>query len=135
MSALSFRPEARIVQINIPEVVAEVTAALARYEQALMTNDVVVLNELFWVSPHTIRYGPAELLYGHDEISRYRGARPAAGIARTVERQVVTTFGRDAATASVQFTRNGRIGRQMQTWIRMPEGWRVVAAHVSMLAT
>ena len=123
------------MEINHPEVVAEVTAALARYEQALVTNDIPVLNELFWVSPHTIRYGPAELLYGHDEISRYRGARPAAGLERTVDRQVVTTFGRDAATASVQFTRGGRIGRQMQTWVRMPEGWRVVAAHVSMLAT
>ncbi len=123
------------MQINIPEIVAEVAAALARYEQALMANDVAVLNELFWVSPHTIRYGPKELLYGHDEISRFRGARPAAGLARTVERQVVTTFGRDAATASVQFTRGGRTGRQMQTWVRMPEGWRVVAAHVSMLET
>jgi hypothetical protein len=123
------------MQINIPEVVAEVTAALARYEQALMANDVAVLNELFWEGPHTIRYGPGECLYGYDEISRFRGARPAAGIERTVERQVVTTFGRDAATASVQFVRNGRIGRQMQTWVRMPEGWRVVAAHVSMMLT
>ncbi len=121
------------MQINIPDIVAEVTIALARYEQALMANDVAVLNELFWASPHTIRYGPGELLYGYDEISRYRGARPATGLERTVERQVVTTFGHDAATASVQFTRGGRIGRQMQTWVRMPEGWRVVAAHVSML--
>lgn len=123
------------MQINIPEIVAEVTAAVARYERALMANDIAVLNEQFWASPHTIRYGPGELLYGHDEISRYRGARPAAGLERTVDRQVITTFGRDAATASVQFTRGGRIGRQMQTWVRMPEGWRVVAAHVSMLAT
>lgn len=118
---------------NIPEVVAEVTAAVARYEQALVGNDVAVLDELFWHSPHTIRYGATELLYGYDEIAQFRAARSPAGLARTVLRQVVTTFGRDFATASIHFDRGGRIGRQMQTWVRLPEGWRVVAAHVSMM--
>lgn len=118
---------------NIPEVVAEVTGALARYEQALVGNDVAVLDELFWHSPHTVRYGATELLYGYDEIAQFRAARSPAGLARTVLRQVVTTFGRDFATASIHFDRSGRIGRQMQTWVRLPEGWRVVAAHVSMM--
>lgn len=119
------------MKINIPEVVAEVSAAFARYEHAVVNNDVAVLDELFWRSPHTIRYGATELLYGYDEIARFRAARPAAGLARSVEHQVITTFGRDFATASIHFQRNGRTGRQMQTWVRMPEGWRVVAAHVS----
>lgn len=119
------------MEINIPEVVTEVSAAFARYEHAVVNNDVAVLDELFWQSPHTIRYGATELLYGYDEIARFRAARPAAGLARRVERQVITTFGRDFATASIHFQRNGRTGRQMQTWVRMPEGWRVVAAHVS----
>lgn len=119
------------MKINIPEIVAEVSTAFARYEHAVVNNDVAVLDELFWRSPHTIRYGATELLYGYDEIARFRAARPAAGLARHVERQVITTFGRDFATASIHFQRNGRTGRQMQTWVRMPEGWRVVAAHVS----
>jgi hypothetical protein len=115
------------MEINIPEV----SAAFARYEHAVVNNDVAVLDELFWRSPHTIRYGATELLYGYDEIARFRAARSAAGLARSIERQVITTFGRDFATASIHFKRNGRTGRQMQTWVRMPEGWRVVAAHVS----
>lgn len=119
------------MEINIPEVVAEVSAAFARYEHAVVNNEVAVLDELFWRSPHTIRYGATELLYGYDEIARFRAARSAAGLARSIERQVITTFGRDFATASIHFQRNGRTGRQMQTWVRMPEGWRVVAAHVS----
>lgn len=121
------------MQINIPEVVAEVTAACQRYEQALVSNDVAVLDALFWHSPHTIRYGATEVLYGFDEIAQFRAARPAAGLARTVSREVITTYGRDFATSSLQFERSGRSGRQMQTWARMPEGWRVVAAHVSMM--
>lgn len=121
------------MDINIPEVLAEVTAVFDRYEQALVNNDVAVLDELFWQSPHTVRYGAGELLYGHEEIARFRSARSPAGLARTVLRTVITTFGRDSATASIHFDRGGRIGRQMQTWIRLPEGWRVVAAHVSMM--
>ena len=123
----------QVLDINIPEVLAEVTAAFDHYEQALVSNDVAVLDELFWQSPHTVRYGAGELLYGHEEIARFRSARSPAGLARTVLRTVITTFGRDSATASIHFDRGGRIGRQMQTWIRLPEGWRVVAAHVSMM--
>ena len=119
------------MEINIPEVVDEVSVAFACYEHAVVNNDVAVLDKLFWQSPHTIRYGATELLYGYDEIARFRAVRPASGLARSVERQVITTFGRDFATASIHFQRNGRTGRQMQTWVRMPEGWRVVTAHVS----
>jgi len=121
------------VEINIPEVVAEVTAACHRYEKALVTNDVAVLDELFWQSPHTVRYGATELLYGHEEIARFRAARPSAGLERKVLREVITTYGRDFASSSLHFDRGSRIGRQMQSWVRLPEGWRVVAAHVSMM--
>jgi hypothetical protein len=118
------------MKINIPEVVAEVSTAFARYEHTVVNSDVTVLDEPFWRSPHIIRYGATELLYGYDEIARFRAARPGTGLARSVERQVITTFGRDFATASIHFQRNGRTGRQMQTWARMPEGWRVAAEHV-----
>ena len=121
------------MDINIPEVLAEVTAACHRYERALVSNDVAVLDELFWQSPRTIRYGASELLYGYDRIARFRAARPSAGLGRTVLREVITTYGHDCATSSLHFDRGGCIGRQMQTWVRMPEGWRVVAAHVSMM--
>lgn len=123
----------KLLDINIPEVLAEVTAVCHRYEQALVSNDVAVLDELFWQSPQTIRYGATEMLYGYDEIAQFRAARPSAGLARTVLREVITTYGRDYATSSLHFDRGGRIGRQMQTWVRLPEGWRVVAAHVSMM--
>lgn len=121
------------MEINIPEVVAEVTAAFDRYEVALNENDVKVLDGSFWESPHTVRYGQAENLYGRDEILAFRKARSSVGIRRRLLRTVITTFGRDFATASCEFQRieSGRRGRQMQTWARMPEGWRVVAAHVS----
>lgn len=123
------------MEVNLPGVVAEVAGAFARYEAALVSNDVAVLDELFWDSPHTIRYGIGEVLHGSDEIRAFRIGRPVAGLARTLERTVITTFGRDAATASTLFRRApGRLGRQMQTWVRMPEGWRVVAAHVSVVA-
>jgi hypothetical protein len=122
-----------MVEINIPEVLAEVTAACKQYERALVGNDVTVLDKLFWHSPHTIRYGAGEVLYGYEEIAQFRAARSPAGLARTVSREVITSYGRDFATSSLQFERNGRSGRQMQTWARMPEGWRVVAAHVSMM--
>ena len=122
------------MEVNLPEVVAEVSAAFARYEAALVSNDVAVLDELFWDSPHTIRYGIGEVLHGIDEIRAFRTGRPAAGLARTLARTVITTFGRDAATASTLFRRTpGRLGRQMQTWVRRPAGWRVVAAHVSVV--
>lgn len=124
------------MEIDIPEVRAEVEAAFARYEQALVTNDVETMQGLFWASPRTIRYGIAEILHGHDEIGAFRAARPPVGLARTIFRTVVTTYGRDFATACTLFRREtipGKVGRQMQTWVRMPEGWRIVAAHVSLI--
>jgi hypothetical protein len=123
------------MDINRPDVLAEVTAAFARYEKALQTNDVAVLDELFWNSPHTLRYGVGENLYGYSEIAAFRASRPSQGLARDVLRTAITTYGRDFATANIEFRRVGgdRTGRQSQAWARMPEGWRVVAAHVSLL--
>lgn len=122
-----------LTDINLPEVVAEVSEALDRYEAALIGNDVEVLDELFWNSPNTVRYGATENLYGYDEIQAFRAQRPSAGLMRTVIRKAITTFGKDAATANIEFRREGtsKIGRQSQIWMRMPDGWRVVAAHVS----
>jgi hypothetical protein len=124
------------MDINLPEVLAEVTLQFARYELALTSNDVEVLDELFWHSPFTLRYGAGENLYGFDEIAAFRGARAPQGLAREVLRTAITTYGRDFATANIEFQRQGsdRIGRQSQTWVRQPEGWRVVAAHVSLIA-
>ena len=121
--------------INDPEVLAEVTAVFARYEDALVNNRIEVLDELFWNSPATIRYGATENLIGYDAIQAFRAARPATGLARRLSNTVITTYGRDTATAMTEFHREGstRIGRQSQTWVRMPEGWRVVAAHVSLI--
>ena len=123
------------MEINLPDVVAEVTAAFDRYEVALVTNDVSVLDELFWNSPHTLRYGATENLYGYDAIRAFRAGRPAQGLARTLLKTVITTYGHDFATANVEFQREGsaKTGRQSQTWARTSEGWRVVAAHVSLL--
>jgi len=125
------------MQINLPDVLAEVTAAFERYERALVANDVAVLDELFWRSPHTLRYGATENLYGYDAIAGFRAARPSAGLQRDLLRTVITTYGRDCATANVEFRRSAseRTGRQSQTWLRTPAGWRVVAAHVSLLAS
>ena len=124
------------MQINLPSVVAEVTEAFARYEQALVDNDVAVLDELFWNSPHTLRYGIGENLYGFDDIRSFRANRPAVGLAREVLRTVITTYAHDFATANIEFRRASatRDGRQSQTWMRTPQGWRVVAAHVSLIA-
>jgi 1-carboxybiuret hydrolase subunit AtzH-like protein len=124
------------MEIDLPEVVAEVKREFERYERALMSNDVALLDALFRDDPRTIRYGGAEILYGHAEIRAFRAARPSAGLARTLSRTVITTYGRDFAVASTLYDRPsfpGKIGRQMQTWVRFPEGWRVVAAHVSMI--
>ena len=115
---------------------AEVTAAFDRYEKALVTNDVAVLDETFRVDPRTIRYGAGEILYGHDEIAAFRAARSPAGLARTISKTVITTYGRDFAVASTLFhraTMPGKVGRQMQTWVKFPDGWHVVAAHVSVI--
>ena len=124
------------MEVNDPAVVAEVEAAFARYEAALTGNDISVLDELFWDDARVIRYGITEILHGAAEIAAFRAARPSVGLIRTISRTVVTTFGRDFATASTLFHRpamTGKIGRQMQSWVRMPEGWRVVAAHVSVI--
>jgi hypothetical protein len=123
------------MQIDLPEVVAEVKAAFDRYEKALGANDVATLNSTFRDDPRTIRYGGAENLYGYGEIKAFRVARVPPG-ARTISRTVITTYGRDYAVASTLFHRAsvpGKVGRQMQTWVRFPDGWRVVAAHVSVI--
>lgn len=124
-----------MLEINLPEVVAEVQAQFARYEKALVSNDVAELDALFWNSAHTLRYGATENLYGIEAIRAFRAARPAQGLARTLLKTVITTYGRDFASANCEFQREGnpRTGRQSQTWMRTLEGWRVVAAHVSLL--
>ena len=123
------------MDINLPDVLAEVQIQFARYEKALVGNDVAELDALFWNSPHTLRYGASENLYGFDAICAFRAARPATGLARRLLNTVITTYGRDFATANAEFQREGnaKSGRQSQTWIRTPDGWRVVAAHVSLL--
>ena len=123
------------MEINHPQTLAAVTEAFNRYEQALVGNDVATLDALFWDSPHTMRYGVNENLYGHAAIAAFRAARPATGLDRQLGRTVITTYGRDFATAATLYRRigSGKTGRQMQTWIRTPDGWRVAAAHVSMV--
>lgn len=123
------------MDINLPDVHAEVSAIFALYEQALTSNDVTLLDQLFWDSPHTVRYGVGENLVGIEAIRAFRSARPSSGLARNLTRTVITTYGRDFATAMTEFQRTGqaRSGRQSQTWVRFDEGWRVVAAHVSLL--
>jgi Protein of unknown function (DUF3225) len=124
------------MEINHPDAIAEVKDAFERYETALIHNDLTVLNELFWDSPHTIRYGVAENLYGYESISAFRNARDISSLDRILKNTVITTYDRDFATANTEFQRKGSglIGRQTQTWVRTPEGWRVVTAHVSLLA-
>jgi hypothetical protein len=124
------------MDINLPDVLHEVTSAFERYEQALVNNDVAVLDELFWNSPLTLRYGATENLYGYAAIQAFRAGRSAQGLSRDLRHTVITTYGHDFATANTEFVRQGsdKTGRQSQTWIRTPAGWRVVAAHVSLLA-
>jgi len=121
--------------INLPDVVEEVTTIFAQYEDALINNKVDILDHLFWQSPMTLRYGAGEVLYGFDEIAAFRAGRPAVNLQRQVTRTVITTFGRDFATANIEFLRANveGIGRQSQTWARLPEGWKIVAAHVSQM--
>jgi hypothetical protein len=122
--------------IDLPDVKGEMDAVFAAYETALVTNDVATLDRLFWQSERTIRYGAGENLYGITEILAFRRAREASGLGRTLQRTQITTFGRDMATSMTLFTRPsapGRIGRQSQTWRRFPDGWKVVAAHVSVI--
>ena len=121
--------------INLPWVVAGVTAAFYRYEDALVSNNVAVLDELFWHDKNTVRLGAGENLYGIDEIRAFRAARPSAGLHRTLRHTVITTFGEDNAVCSTLFTRLGteRFGRQQKTWVRFACGWRIVAAQVSLM--
>lgn len=122
--------------INDPAALAGLTLAFAEYEKALVTNDIAALDRLFWNSPHTLRYGVGENLYGFDAIQAFRNGRPAHNLERTVTRSALCTFGADYGVANIEFVRasSDRIGRQSQTWVRMDEGWRVVAAHVSLMA-
>jgi hypothetical protein len=125
------------MEVDIPEVLAEVTGQFARYEAALVSNDVAVLDELFRADERTLRYGVGENLYGYDAIMAFRAARSPIGLGRKTAQTVITTYGRDTAVASTLFYREqlvGKVGRQMQTWVRFPEGWRIVAAHVSIIA-
>ena len=124
------------MEIDLPEVVAEITAEFERYEKALVSNDVATLDAIFRKDPRTIRYGGGENLYGYAEIAAFRAARSPAGLARKLSKTVISTYGRDHAVASTLYYRTtmpGKVGRQMQTWVRFPEGWRVVAAHVSII--
>ena len=124
------------MEVDLPEVVAEVRAAFERYEQALVSNDVATLDALFHPDKRTIRFGIAENLFGHEEVAAFRARRSPIGLARTLARTVITAYGRDFAVASTLFSRvsaGAKIGRQMQTWVRFPEGWRIVAAHVSLI--
>jgi Protein of unknown function (DUF3225) len=123
------------IEINRPDVLAEVGEAFARYEDALVNNRVDVLDELFWTSDRTVRYGITENLVGIDAIRAFRTARSPLGLARRLGNTVITTYGRDYATAMTEFRREGsdRLGRQSQAWVRFEQGWRVVAAHVSFI--
>lgn len=123
------------MEINLADVVAEVSTAFEQYEAALVNNDIATLDALFWQSPHTLRYGETENLYGYEAIANFRRNRSPLGLARTLSHTVITTYGRDFATVNTEFQRQGaeKIGRQSQTWLRTPAGWRVVSAHVSFL--
>jgi hypothetical protein len=123
--------------INDPEVLAEVSAAFAGYEAALMANDLEALDGFFWADPRVVRYGPGQNLYGIEEIRAFRARRVGGSPQRALGHTVITTFGRDYATANTEFQRVGadQPGRQSQTWVRTPGGWRVVAAHVSLLGS
>ena len=124
------------MEVDLPDVLAEVTAQFARYEKALVANDVAILDELFRDDKRTLRYGVGENLYGHEAIKSFRAARSPIGLGRSTDKTLITTYGRDTAVASTLFYREtlpGRVGRQMQTWVRFPEGWKIVAAHVSII--
>jgi AtzH-like len=124
------------MEVDLPEIIAEVSAQFTRYEQALVSNDVAALDELFRADARTLRYGIGENLFGYEAITAFRAARSPLGLARQTAKTVITTYGRDTAVASTLFYRDsapGRVGRQMQTWVRFAEGWKIVAAHVSII--
>jgi ketosteroid isomerase-like protein len=121
--------------LNDPAVVEEISAVFARYERALIANDVDTLDAMFWNSPHTVRFGLADIEYGFDAISAFRRAQTQAAPPRQLRNTVVTAFGSDLAVVTTEFVPDGSvaIGRQSQTWVRFPVGWRVVSAHVSWM--
>jgi Protein of unknown function (DUF3225) len=121
--------------INLPHVHAELSAVFQQYEQALVTNDVAVLDALFWNNANTVRFGVGENLYGFAQIQAFRASRPATGLARTLHNTVITTYGETYGTAMTEFMREGsnKVGRQSQTWVKFSDGWKVVAAHVSLM--
>ncbi len=124
------------IEVDQPDVVAEVSAAFSAYEKALTSNDVATLDALFRKDSRTLRYGIGENLYGYESIAAFRAARNPAGLMRDLSRTVITAYGPDTAVASTLFHRSstpGKVGRQMQTWVRFTEGWRIVAAHVSLI--
>jgi hypothetical protein len=124
------------MEVDLPDVLAEVTAQFERYERALLTKEVAVLDQLFRDDARTLRYGIGENLYGYREVTAFRAARSPAGLMRKTAKTLITTYGRDTAVASTLFYRDsapGKVGRQMQTWVRFPEGWQIVAAHVSII--
>jgi Protein of unknown function (DUF3225) len=124
------------MEVDLPDVLAEVTAQFKRYETALVSNDVAVLDELFRADPRTLRYGIGENLYGYDAIMAFRAGRSPVGLMRKTAETVISSYGRDTAVASTLFYRDavpGKVGRQMQTWVRFAEGWKIVAAHVSII--
>jgi ketosteroid isomerase-like protein len=124
-----------MLEINIPEVVAEVTEAFERYERALVANDVAVLDSLFWDNPTTMRFGIAENLYGYKAIASFRSSRPSIDLTRQLKNTVIVSYGRDFATANTEFQRVGSrvTGRQSHVWVRTDDGWRIAAAHVSLM--
>jgi hypothetical protein len=123
------------MEVNLPEIVAEVTAQFERYETAFLRNDIDELDELFWNDPLAVRYGAGENLYSHEAIARFRGQRSVDDLDREILHAIVTTFGRDVGVTSAEFrrTKSGVTGRQSQTWVRTADGWRIVTAHVSQL--
>ena len=125
----------KAVEINIPDVVAEVRGAFERYEEALNANDLDVLDASFWNDPRVIRYSITDNAYGFDAIHASRLSGPRTGLKRVLTNTAITTFGRDMATVNTERLESGRHGRQSQTWVRMPEGWRVVSAHISLMPT
>ena len=125
------------MQINDPEVIAELRTLYPLYESALINNDVSTLTRMFWASTYAIRFGAGENLYGVDEIEAFRKSRPAANLARRAIRLEIVSFGKDFGSITLEFERDtpaGLVrGRQSQVWVRMDEGWRIVSAHVSIL--
>jgi hypothetical protein len=124
-----------MVEVNLPDVLAELSAAFEAYERALQANDIEGLNQLFWDSPLTLRYGVKELLYSHADIARFRRERGPVDQRRSLRNTRITTFGRDFGVANTEYLPSGsdRVGRQSQTWVRTDQGWKIVSAHVSFL--